>query len=332
MNNEDLQEFRAQGSPQPPEYAPRGTSPEGDAPRMDQRTEQRFEHTFETGSRETKPAAHSADADSAADRIRENSYNIAAEGSGKTAKKRSEKFLAVALVSGVAIAAILVGAGMAFFYPKPQPAQPAALTPAPAANSGTTNAAANPDGDVIIVYGGNEVDTAQSSVLPAAPQQASQQNLKQAPTQVETPAPALAKTEAAPVATTKTELVAAAPKPAPAPVAAKAPAKPKVAAAPKAEARPEMSPVTKQPLASTRQETYWVQVFSTIDRTRALSIKDELAQRGITSTIVAKNINDELYYRLRIGPYYNKAESDKFLSWVKQIRQYKDAYISVSYS
>ncbi len=74
---------------------------------------------------------------------------------------------------------------------------------------------------------------------------------------------------------------------------------------------------------------YWVQVFSTNNREKANVIKKTLEQQGIALSIVTKNVNQKLYYRLRIGPYYNKSESNKFLEWVK--RDYKDAYVTENY-
>lgn len=87
--------------------------------------------------------------------------------------------------------------------------------------------------------------------------------------------------------------------------------------------------IKKSPTVATKT-LYWIQVFATTNKDRALQIKNDFANQGITPSIVTKTINNTVYYRLRIGPYFNKAESNKFLQWVKakDNASYQDAYIS----
>lgn len=90
------------------------------------------------------------------------------------------------------------------------------------------------------------------------------------------------------------------------------------------------SPISVAPPTISNNTQYWIQIFSTTNRDRANQIKKEFATQGITPSIVTKTINQTIYFRLRIGPYNNKNEGNKFLSWIRKNDNYKDAFISVA--
>ena len=108
-------------------------------------------------------------------------------------------------------------------------------------------------------------------------------------------------------------------------------------------AEPQTAPRTtqepaRQPAAQTEPKTrtvrtteFWIQTGSYTSRTRADKIKAELDQQGFTGRIMSKDVDGTLYYRVRIGPYQEKAEAEKFLSWVKAKEQFSGSYISQVY-
>jgi cell division protein FtsN len=100
----------------------------------------------------------------------------------------------------------------------------------------------------------------------------------------------------------------------------------------------------QQPAAAEREEKryegtkktirtveYWIQAGSYTSKTRAEQVRGELAEKGFTSRITVKEVEGTRYYRVRIGPYREKAEADKFLRWVREIDKFEKSYISRVY-
>ncbi len=73
---------------------------------------------------------------------------------------------------------------------------------------------------------------------------------------------------------------------------------------------------------------YWIQAGSFTSRSGAENAKKTLASENVSSIITIKTINGTDYYRVRIGPYANKQEAEKFLKWVKQLDAFDGSYIS----
>jgi cell division protein FtsN len=102
---------------------------------------------------------------------------------------------------------------------------------------------------------------------------------------------------------------------------------------------PPAKPSTPRPVEQDRPPVtrtvgvteYWIQTGSYTSRTRADTIKRELDELGLSGRILSKEIDGTQYYRVRIGPYGEKAEADKFLDWVKQREQFRQSYISQVY-
>lgn len=64
---------------------------------------------------------------------------------------------------------------------------------------------------------------------------------------------------------------------------------------------------------------YWIQAASYKNLSSAETMNEQLRGIGISCTIQTKNISGETWYRLRIGPYGNYNEAEKFLIWIKTI-------------
>jgi DedD protein len=116
----------------------------------------------------------------------------------------------------------------------------------------------------------------------------------------------------------------------PAPAAAPAPA-PQAVAQPR-EPAPSPQP-TSRPVAAKRPETvriqeYWIQTASYTSRTRAESLSERLGAMGIAGAIKTREIEGTTYFRVRIGPYRNRDEADKFLGYIKGIKGLEGSYVS----
>jgi len=78
---------------------------------------------------------------------------------------------------------------------------------------------------------------------------------------------------------------------------------------------------------------YWIQVGSFTKTSQAEDTKRILAAKGVTSVIQTKDVEGTNYFRVRIGPYGNKPEAEKFLDWITNLPDYSGSYISeVAYS
>lgn len=80
-----------------------------------------------------------------------------------------------------------------------------------------------------------------------------------------------------------------------------------------------------------RTVEYWIQAGSYTSKTRAENVRGRLEENGFASRVEVKDIDGTTYYRVRIGPYRNKGEADKFLTWVKDIKDFEKSYVSKVY-
>ncbi len=115
-----------------------------------------------------------------------------------------------------------------------------------------------------------------------------------------------------PVASTQPATPAAQPQ-VPAPAAKPAATKPAAAATPK-------------PAAPTLQ--YWIQTGSYKSQTRAEDLAQNLSDKGLAGRVFSYASGSDTYYRVRVGPYANQKEAEKFLATVKQIQGLEASYIS----
>jgi cell division protein FtsN len=105
-----------------------------------------------------------------------------------------------------------------------------------------------------------------------------------------------------------------------------APEPPKAAPAP----RPRQEPAAVKPKAVTVRE-YSIQVGSFSSRDRAEQAGQVLKEKGLAGQIVSREVNGAQFYRLRVGPYTNKSEAEKFLTWIRQIQGFENSLIFEGY-
>lgn len=259
----------------------------------------------------------------------------------RSQKNKNERFIIFALIAGVVIVSVLVGAAMLFFYPAQNAVTTADATEPRGDEESVNETETSDNGEVIIIYGGDE-ETAETKSTESvtsdtnASSDSFEKSVSKETTSVSKPSRAPSRRESTkPIENIST----------PIPPVARAKSTPNSVQVPQTPTpknnsqviKPSISPITKKPIPTAvnnkkgRQRLYWVQVFSTGNRNKAYSIKSEFEKRGITMLVVTKTINNKLYYRLRIGPYYNKSEGNKFLQWVRKIDVYKDAYLAINY-
>jgi cell division protein FtsN len=74
---------------------------------------------------------------------------------------------------------------------------------------------------------------------------------------------------------------------------------------------------------------YWIQTGSFKSKSKADECNAVLIENGLAGRILTKEVNKNTYFRVRIGPYENKKEADKFLSWIRKIAGMEESYISI---
>ncbi len=80
-----------------------------------------------------------------------------------------------------------------------------------------------------------------------------------------------------------------------------------------------------------RVTEYWIQLIASPSKDRVEYAQDLLADYSLGGRVTTRDVNGELYYRLRVGPYENQQEADKFLTWIRDIDGFEEAYISEEY-
>ena len=79
-------------------------------------------------------------------------------------------------------------------------------------------------------------------------------------------------------------------------------------------------------------EEYWIQAASYKNRSRAENLRVKLNADGMQGTVTTRTIDGNPYYRVRIGPYPDKQEAEKFLAWIQNIDGLESSYISLVYA
>jgi cell division septation protein DedD len=90
--------------------------------------------------------------------------------------------------------------------------------------------------------------------------------------------------------------------------------------------RPKAAPAQKKRSSTTVE--YWIQAGSYSMKSLAETQKDRLADHGFAAQLITRELSGKTYFRVRIGPYSNKAEAEKFLAWIRVIDGLEDSYIS----
>lgn len=120
-------------------------------------------------------------------------------------------------------------------------------------------------------------------------------------------------------------------KPAAAQSAPKQVTPPAQAARPAARALAKSAPIKPPVQLKTARRTvdYWIQTGSYKSQDKAEELAALLSGKGLTARLFTNASGGATYYRVRIGPYGNKDEADKFLSIVKQIQGLESSYLSM---
>lgn len=204
--------------------------------------------------------------------------------------EQSKKWLWIAL-SASAFALVVIGAAFIFFAPvkssSPVPFDIRGQAEPRQAEPGEYLANQPPgmvttqttSGDIIIVYGNNP-ETTEAAPSVAAP----------APTTIIAPVP----TTTVPKPATTTTV----PKPVTTTTIKKA-----------------VAPAS--PAATT--SNFWIQAGSFKVRESADSLKSSFAQKGMTATIIVKDIDGKSYYQVKVGPYTSREEAKKWLTTVRAV-------------
>ncbi len=107
-------------------------------------------------------------------------------------------------------------------------------------------------------------------------------------------------------------------------------AAPKTTASVRADTPKKGAEVSRQiePQYKTVSE-WWIQTgsFKTMDRAKYAN--SLLKEHGITGVITTKVVNNITYYRLRVGPFSDKMEAEKFLGWISDDTDFKGSYVSL---
>ena len=102
-----------------------------------------------------------------------------------------------------------------------------------------------------------------------------------------------------------------------------------VAAQPAVPAQKTTAAKSAAPKAAGRTgPEYWIQTGSYKSQTKAEELATLLDGKGLAGRVFSYTAGKETYFRVRIGPYANKGEVEKFLSTVKQIQGLESSYIS----
>ena len=99
-----------------------------------------------------------------------------------------------------------------------------------------------------------------------------------------------------------------------------------------AQKKPVVKPAAARPAPPTgiRAGTeYWIQTGSYKSQTRAEELATMLEGKGLAGRVFSHASGADTYFRVRVGPYRNKGEAEKFLSTVRQIQGLESSYISM---
>lgn len=81
-----------------------------------------------------------------------------------------------------------------------------------------------------------------------------------------------------------------------------------------------------------RVTEHWIQLISSPNKERVDLVRERLREDySLGVRLTTKEVDDATYYRLRLGPYDDRGEAEKFLSWIREIEGFSEAYISEEY-
>ncbi len=204
---------------------------------------------------------------------------------------------------------VVLAAGLWLFWPEPKPqSSSAAVSVSPLGMEGSRGF------DSFEYYRGRQDLPGLEEPRPAQPRQDGSLSL------------AIGETAPRPAVSVEPRPAPAAPQSAPA-ASGPAPAAP---TAPPQRPAAQKAPAAARPATPklTRVNEYWIQAGSYKSRVSAEGLNRKLADMGLAGTITTRDVGGETYFRVRIGPYRDSAEADKFLATVKAVEGLTDSYVS----
>jgi cell division protein FtsN len=100
------------------------------------------------------------------------------------------------------------------------------------------------------------------------------------------------------------------------------------AAAAKASQKKAVAASAPRPKAVSVTE-YWIQAGSFSSYSRADEVTRRLEERGLAARTTTRDLNGKTHFRVRVGPYTSKAEAEKFLGWIRELKGFETSYISM---
>ena len=73
---------------------------------------------------------------------------------------------------------------------------------------------------------------------------------------------------------------------------------------------------------------YEIQVGSYEHQYRAEAVNQSLKEYGLSGMIRTRDVGSDTFFRVRIGPYTDHREAEKFLGWIQKIDCLEESYIS----
>jgi cell division protein FtsN len=90
-------------------------------------------------------------------------------------------------------------------------------------------------------------------------------------------------------------------------------------------------PAPKKParaLPAKKVTEYWIQTGAYKSQTKAEELAAQLGGKGLNGRVFSFAAKTDTYYRVRVGPYTNKAEAEKFLAEVRKLQGLEASFIS----
>jgi len=100
---------------------------------------------------------------------------------------------------------------------------------------------------------------------------------------------------------------------------------------PRPEPRPDPAPEPEPETRPAPSREYWVQLAATGSRDAAETARDTLRGHTLRSVVFPTRIDGDIYYRVRVGPYREQREAEKFLAWIEELDDFEDGYVSLVY-
>lgn len=91
--------------------------------------------------------------------------------------------------------------------------------------------------------------------------------------------------------------------------------------------KPAAPVIKKQETMKVSVTVYWIQVGSYNDLIKAEEVRDYLQVKDISSEIQTRIVDGQTYYRVRIGAFQSKGEADRFLTPIRELKNFDDSYV-----